>query len=281
MIFCVEGFPAPSNQTIERRMGGVTSGMSMPSAKFPDIEDRGVLITGGASGIGAALVEGFVAQKAKVAFIDIDKPSGDKLVEKLSGAEHKPHFLPADLADIGAAQEAVSRAGEALGSIRVLINNAAWDDRRDIDDLTAEYWQKNHDVNLRPVVFVTQAVLPFMRRGGGGSIINFSSIAYLLNMGDFPAYATAKAGIVGLTKSLAGRLGRENIRVNTVMPGMVLTERQRKLWVSDEAATSFIDRQALKFSLVAEDMIGPCLYLASDCARAVTAQTLVVDGGCI
>ena len=255
--------------------------MPMPNATFPDLEDAGVLITGGASGIGAALVEGFTAQKAKVAFIDIDKTAGDALVAKLAGARHRPLFLPADLADLDAAKQAVSAAGEAFGGIRVLINNAAWDDRKDIDDLTAEYWQKSHDINLRPAVFVTQAVLPFMRKVGGGSIINFSSIAYLLNLGEFPAYTTAKAGIVGLTKSLAGRLGRENIRVNAVMPGMVLTERQKKLWVSEETATAFLDRQALKFTLVAEDMIGPCLYLASDCSRAVSAQTMIVDGGCM
>lgn len=257
------------------------SGMPMPSATFPDLEDAGVLITGGASGIGAALVAGFSGQNAKVAFIDINRSAGDALVAKLAGARHTPVFLAADLADVEATREAVSSAGRALGGIRVLVNNAAWDDRKDIDDLTVEYWQKSHDINLRPVVFVTQAVLPFMRQVGGGSIVNFSSIAFLLNMGEFPAYATAKAGIVGLTKSLAGRLGRENIRVNTVMPGMVLTERQKKLWVSDEAASSFLDRQALKFSLVAEDLIGPCLYLASDCSRAVSAQTMIVDGGCM
>lgn len=255
--------------------------MAMPSAIFPDLENAGVLITGGASGIGAALVEGFAAQKAQVAFVDIDGPAGNALAEKLSDATHKPLFIQADLADVKAIQRAVSTAGEALGSIRVLVNNAAWDDRKDLEELTEEYWQKSHDINLRPGLFVSQAVLPFMRKAGGGSIINFSSIAYLLNMGEFPAYTTAKAGIIGLTKSLAGRLGRENIRVNAVMPGMVLTERQKKLWVSDDAATAFLDRQALKFSLVAEDMIGPCLYLASDCSRAVSAQTMIVDGGCM
>lgn len=255
--------------------------MPLPSAIFPDLEDRGVLITGGASGIGAALVEGFAGQKARVAFIDIDQTAGDALVERLSGTRHKPLFLPADLADIKATQHAVATVGEAFGGIGVLINNAAWDDRKDLEDLTEEYWQKSQDINLRPVVFVTQATLPYMRKSGGGSIINFSSIAFLLNMGEFPAYATAKAGIVGLTKSLAGRLGGENIRVNTVMPGMVLTERQKKLWVSEEAAAAFLDRQALKFSLDAEDMVGPCLYLASDCSRAVSAQTMIVDGGCI
>ena len=255
--------------------------MSLPSATFPDLQDAGVLITGGASGIGAALVEGFAAQGAKVAFIDINQPAGTALAQKLSGARHAPLFLSADLSDIQATRNAVAHAGDAFGDIRVLISNAAWDDRKDLEDLTEDYWQKSHDINLRPVVFVAQAALPYMRRAGGGSIINFSSIAYLLNMGEFPAYTTAKAGIVGLTKSLAGRLGRENIRVNAILPGMVLTERQKELWVSDEAAASFLDRQALKFSLHAEDMVGPCLYLASDCSRAVTAQTMIVDGGCM
>ncbi|MBX9456691.1 MAG: SDR family oxidoreductase [Rhizobium sp.] len=255
--------------------------MTAPSAIFPDLEDAGVLITGGASGIGAALVAGFAAQKARVAFIDIDRAAGEALAADLSQSRHKPHFLPADLSDVTAIRSAVAAAGAALGSIRVVINNAAWDDRKDLEDLSEEYWQKSQDINLRPVLFVTQAALPHMRKAGGGSIINFSSIAYLLNMGDFPAYTTAKAGIIGLTKSLAGRLGRENIRVNAVMPGMVLTERQKKLWVSDDAATAFLDRQALKFSLVAEDMVGPCLYLASDCSRAVSAQTMIVDGGCM
>jgi len=255
--------------------------MALPSAIFPDLEDAGVLITGGASGIGAALVAGFAAQKAKVAFLDIDRSAGEALVAATTDTKHRPVFFHADLTDLDATRSAVEAAGRALGGLRVLINNAAWDDRRDIDELTEEYWQKSQDTNLRPALFVTQAALPFLRAGGGGSIINFSSIAYLLNMGEFPAYTTAKAGIIGLTKSLAGRLGRENIRVNAVMPGMVLTERQRKLWVSDTAATAFLDRQALKFSLVAEDLVGPCLYLASDCARAVSAQTMIVDGGCM
>lgn len=255
--------------------------MSLPSAIFPDLEDAGVLITGGASGIGAALVAGFAAQKAKVAFLDIDRAAGEALAASTSETKHRLLFLHVDLTDLEATRAAVDTAGKTLGGLKVLVNNAAWDDRRDIDELTEEYWQKSQNTNLRPALFVTQAALPFLRAGGGGSIINFSSIAYLLNMGEFPAYTTAKAGIIGLTKSLAGRLGRENIRVNAVMPGMVLTERQRKLWVSDESATAFLDRQALKFSLVAEDLVGPCLYLASDCARAVSAQTMIVDGGCM
>ena len=255
--------------------------MRLPRAVFEDLQDAGVLITGGASGIGAALVEGFAAQGARVAFIDIDGKAGEALVEKLANGRHAPLFLHADLTDIPATRAAISGAGERLGGIRVLVNNAAWDDRRDIEDITEDYWEKSQDINLKPVLFVTQAALPFMRRAGGGSVINFSSIAYLLNMGEFPSYATAKAGIIGLTKSLAGRLGRENIRVNAVLPGMVLTERQKQLWVSDTDAEAHLDRQALKFSLVAEDMIGPCLYLASDCSRAMTAQAMIVDGGCL
>jgi NAD(P)-dependent dehydrogenase (short-subunit alcohol dehydrogenase family) len=255
--------------------------MQWPSAVFPDLEDAGVLITGGASGIGAALVEGFAAQKAKVAFIDIDATAGNSLAEKLGGARHRPVFLHVDLADIAAIRAAVAKAGEAFGSIRVLVNNAAWDDRRDIEDIDEAYWQKSQDINLRPVVFTAQAVLPFMRAAGGGSIINFSSIAYMMNLPDFPAYVTAKAGIIGLTKGLAGRLGRENIRVNAVLPGMVLTERQKKLWISDANAETQLERQALKFNLVAEDLVGPCLYLASDCSRAMTAQSMIIDGGCL
>jgi galactose dehydrogenase len=255
--------------------------MPLPSATFSDLVGTGVLITGGASGIGAALVAGFAAQGAKVAFLDINREAGEALVGELSAGGIAPLFIETDLTDIAATQKAIGTVGEAFGTIRTLINNAAWDDRRDIDEMTEDYWRESLNINLRPVTFVTQAVLPFMRKAGGGSIINFSSIAYLLNMGEFPAYATAKAGIIGLTKSLAGRLGRENIRVNAVMPGMVLTERQKKLWVSEADATAFLDRQALKFSLAPEDLVGPCLYLASDCARAVTAQTMIVDGGCV
>lgn len=255
--------------------------MPLPSARFADLEGTGVLVTGGASGIGAALVQGFAAQGAKVAFLDINREAGEALVGKFPAGGTAPLFIETDLTDIAATQKAVGTVGEAFGTIRTLVNNAAWDDRRDIDEMTEDYWRESLDINLRPATFVTQAVLPFMRKAGGGSIINFSSIAYLLNMGEFPAYATAKAGIIGLTKSLAGRLGSENIRVNAVMPGMVLTERQKKLWVSKADATAFLDRQALKFSLMPEDIVGPCLYLASDCARAVTAQTMIVDGGCM
>jgi galactose dehydrogenase len=256
------------------------AGMVMPSAKFADLEDAGVLITGGASGIGAALARGFAAQGSKVAIIDRDREVASAVVEAIADtAQHIPLFEHADLTDISAAQTAVRNAAEKLGGLKVVINNAGWDDRHDFDTVTEAYWDHNLAINLRPAFFVSQAATPCLRAGGGGSIINFSSIAFMLNMPDLPAYLTAKAGIIGMTKGLAGKLGADNIRVNALLPGMVLTERQKALWVSDAAADAHRADQALKFSLTAEDMIGPCLFLASDCSAAMTAQSLIVDGG--
>lgn len=249
------------------------------SASFPELAGAGVLITGGASGIGAALVEGFCAQGARVAILDKDETAAEALLEKLSARGFAPLFLACDLTRIDTVRACVSEAGGRLGGLKVVINNAGWDDRHDIEAVTEDYWDNNQAVNLKPVFFVTQAALPFLKANGAGSVINFSSIAYMMNLPDMPAYATAKAGIIGLTKGLAGRLGPDNIRVNAVLPGMVLTERQKALWISDGAAAAHRDRQCLKFSLVAEDMVGPCLFLASNAARAITAQSIIVDGG--
>jgi NAD(P)-dependent dehydrogenase (short-subunit alcohol dehydrogenase family) len=254
--------------------------MVMPSAKFQDLDGIGVLITGGASGIGAALAEGFAAQGAKVAIIDRDRNAGLETVRTISDASiHGPIFEQVDLRDVTAAQAAVKRAAEGLGGLKVLINNVAWDDRHDFETVTEDYWNDNIAVNLRPTFFVSQAAVPYLRASGGGSIINFSSISYKMNLPDMPAYMTAKAGIVGMTKALAAKLGPDKIRVNAVLPGMVLTERQKQLWITDEAAEEHRNRQALKFSLTPDDMIGPCLFLASDCSGAITSQSLIVDGG--
>ncbi|MDQ0319343.1 NAD(P)-dependent dehydrogenase (short-subunit alcohol dehydrogenase family) [Pararhizobium capsulatum DSM 1112] len=254
--------------------------MGFPAAEFHDLKGRGVLITGGGSGIGAALVEGFARQGARVAFIDIAKQESNSLVEKLAGeCRFPPVFFHADLRDISSLAAIVEKAAEATGGIQVLINNAARDDRQGLEDVTPESWDENQAVNLKHVFFVCQAVVPFMKRAGGGSIINFSSIAFMLNMGEIPAYATAKAGIIGLTKSLAGRLGPDNIRVNAILPGMVVTERQKDLWIDDSAIAAMLKEQCLKQTLVADDMVGPCLYLASDCSARMTAQTMIIDGG--
>ncbi|WP_275789244.1 SDR family NAD(P)-dependent oxidoreductase [Pararhizobium gei] len=254
--------------------------MAMAAAQFYDLEGCGVLITGGGSGIGAALVEGFARQGAKVAFIDIAEVESRALVDRLTPeVAHVPYFLKADLRNVSDTALTVDRAAEALGSLSVLINNAARDDRQPLEEVTGESWDENQAVNLRHMFFVAQAAVPHMRRSGGGSIINFSSIAFMMNMGDIPAYATAKAGIIGLTKSLAGRLGPDNIRVNAVLPGMVVTERQKKLWIDDATIAAMIEKQCLKQVLVAEDLVGPCLYLASGCSARMTAQTMIIDGG--
>jgi NAD(P)-dependent dehydrogenase (short-subunit alcohol dehydrogenase family) len=220
------------------------------AGRYPDLAGQGVLVTGGGSGIGAALVRAFASEGARVAFLDI-----------------------------AALRAAVEEASGLLGGIRVLVNNAARDDRHDLETVQPDYWDENQAVNLRHHFFAAQAVVPHMREGGGGAIVNFSSIAYLLNMGELPGYAAAKAGIVGLTKSLAGRLGPDKIRVNAILPGMVLTERQKRLCIDEAAMAGCIARQCQKRSLVAEDMAGPCLFLASDASAAITAQTLIVDGG--
>jgi NAD(P)-dependent dehydrogenase (short-subunit alcohol dehydrogenase family) len=247
----------------------------------PDLESASVLITGGGSGIGAALTEGFLRQKARVAFIDIDGDASRALCDRLeteTGA--RPLFLEADLTDIDALRAAASQATDAHGPVSVLVNNAARDDRNDIEDTAPEDWDAGQAVNLRPHFFAVQAVLPGMKAAGRGAVVNFSSIAYMINGGEYPSYAAAKAGVVGLTKSLAGALGPHGIRVNAIAPGMVVTERQLRLWIDEAIIKSHVgNRQCLKERLVAEDMVAPCLFLASDASRMMTAQTLIVDGG--
>ncbi|MBD9648934.1 SDR family oxidoreductase [Ensifer sp. ENS09] len=251
--------------------------MPVPRAQFHDLKDRAVLITGGGSGIGAALVEGFVDQGARVAFVDIDERASLDLVERLAA----PLYIPADLRDIDAVKKAAQTAATALGAIHVLVNNAARDDREPLESVTEESWDESQAVNLRHLFFMSQAIAPHMRQAGGGSIVNFSSIAYLLNMAEIPAYATAKAAIVGLTKSLAGKLGPDNIRVNAILPGMIVTERQKRLWLRDADIAGMQERQCLKRSLTADDLVGPCLFLASACSSGMTAQTMIIDGGAL
>jgi NAD(P)-dependent dehydrogenase (short-subunit alcohol dehydrogenase family) len=249
-------------------------------AQFPELRDQAVLVTGGGSGIGAALVEGFARQGARVAFIDIAEAESRALAERLSATSaHPVSFYHADLRDIASVRSTVAAIESDLESVRVLVNNAGWDDRHDFDTVTEDYWDNSQAINLKQMFFVSQAVAPLMRAAGGGSIINFSSIAFMLNMPDLPVYATAKAGIIGLTKSLAGRLGPENVRVNAILPGMIVTERQMQLWLTDESIARTLDRQCLKHVLKAEDLVGPCLFLASNCSASITAQSIIVDGG--
>lgn len=254
--------------------------MAQQARRDMEFLDHGVLITGGATGIGASLVSAFADCGAKVAFIDINAGAGEALARSLNVSTRNPvTFVQADLRDQDQLAQAVRVAAQATGGLKVLINNAAWDDRHDIDEVTSDYWDANHAVNLKPVFFVTQAALPYLREAEGASIINFSSISYLLNMGELPAYAAAKAGIIGLTKSLAGRLGPENIRVNAILPGMIVTERQKDLWLTEDSISSGVARQCIKRALTAEDLVGPCMFLASSASAAMTAQTIIIDGG--
>jgi len=252
----------------------------MPSARFPDLEGASVLITGGGSGIGAKLTEGFALQGARVAFIDIAAVESRALCDALeTSAGNRPLHIEADLRDVGALRDAVAYAAATHGPATVLVNNAARDDRHAAEDVTVEDWDGNLAVNLRPHFFTMQAVVPGMKQAGKGSIVNFTSTSFMLNMGDLPAYTAAKAGVVGLTKGMAGRYGRDNIRVNAIAPGWVITERQRTLWVDGKNLDSHIARQAIPKMMLPDDIVGPCLFLASDASSMLTAQTLIVDGG--
>lgn len=252
----------------------------MPSVRHPDLAGASVLITGGGTGIGAALTEGFVRQGSHVAFIDIAREASDALCDRLAAETGiRPLFIEADLRDVEALRKAVAAAADAHGPIGVLINNAAVDERHALEDLTVDYWDNNQAVNLRPHVFTAQAVAPGMKAAGKGSIINFTSISYLINHPGMPSYTTAKAGIIGLTKGLAGLLGPDGIRVNAVAPGWVMTERQWKNWVTEEILADHVSRQCIREAMAPADMVGPCLFLASDASRMLTAQTLIVDGG--
>ncbi len=252
----------------------------MPSAKFPDLQGASVLITGGGSGIGAALTEGFARQGCKVSFIDIAEEPSRELVEKVSKSTgNRPLFIMADLRDTEALRSAVAEAASANGAATVLINNAAYDQRHNMKDVTVEFWDENQAINLRPQFFAVQAVAPGMIKAGKGSIINFTSTSFMINSPDMPSYTAAKAGVIGLTKGLAGKLGPDGIRVNAVAPGWVMTERQRRLWVTEKAINAHIEKQCIREAMQPADMVGPCLFLASDASRMLTAQTLIVDGG--
>ncbi len=254
--------------------------MMQIDAQFHDLEGKSVFITGGGSGIGAALTEGFVSQKAKVAFVQRSDASEfcDRLEEEYGT---RPLFIQCDLTDVSKLQAAIGQAVSAHGPIGVLVNNAANDTRHKTEEVTVEEWDANHAVNLRPYFFGIQAVLGGMKQLGGGAIVNFTSVTYLMGLPGMPAYVSANAGIMGLTRALARELGPDNIRINAVAPGWILTERQLRLWASPEALEEFLEKQCLREHLYPEDMVGTVLFLASSASRMMTAQVLAVDGGVV
>jgi NAD(P)-dependent dehydrogenase (short-subunit alcohol dehydrogenase family) len=245
-------------------------------ARYPDLAGRTVFVTGGGSGIGAAFVRAFAAQGARVAFVDIDESASRTLAGELGEAVDYRHC---DVRDIEALQTAIDEAGRALGPVRILVNNAARDDRHAFDQVTPAYWDDNLAVNLRPHFFAAQAAARQMIAAGGGAIVNLGSVSWMRGRPQLAAYTTAKAAIMGLTRTLARELGVHGIRVNSIVPGAVATARQQALWVSPEAEREFLEQQCLKFRLSEHDVARTALFLASDEARAITGHSLVVDGG--
>ena len=245
-------------------------------AIYPSLAGRVVLVTGGASGIGADIVRAFAANRAKVALIDLDRGAGETIAAELPGTM----FLHCDLLDIAALKAAIGIAVRQLGPIGVLINNAANDDRRAVEDIDPAYWDWSQGVNIRHQFFAAQAVHPYMKELGGGSIVNLSSIAWRFGADEMTAYVTAKSAVIGLTRSLSRKFGRDNIRVNAIEPGAVMTEKQRKVWYPTQAAVdAIVNRQILRRMLTGGDIARMALFLASDDARAITKQSFIVDAG--
>jgi NAD(P)-dependent dehydrogenase (short-subunit alcohol dehydrogenase family) len=245
-------------------------------ARYPDLAGRTAFVSGGGSGIGAAFVRAFASQGCNVAFIDIADAPARALADELGPPVR---YWPCDVRDIGALRAAIAEAGRALGPVRVLVNNAARDDRHRFDAVTPEYWDDSQAVNLRHQFFAAQAAAPQMEGAGGGSIINLGSVSWMRGRPDLAGYTTAKAAINGLTRTLARELGARNIRVNCIVPGAIATDRQRALWVSPGDEQRFLDQQCLKFRLSADDVARTALFLSSDEARGITGQNLLVDAG--
>lgn len=251
------------------------------AALYSDLKDKVVLVTGGGSGIGAAIVRGFAAQGCKVSFIDIAREPSEALAAELSAQGHVVRFHHTDLKDIDALRGAVAATAAELGPVNILINNAANDERHATAEVTPEYWDDRIAVNLKHQFFAAQAVLPEMQKAMAGVIINFGSISWMIGQGGMAAYTACKSAVLGLTRSLARDYGAYNIRVNAIAPGWILTERQITNWLTPEALKELELRQCLKRKLAPEDVAKFTVFLASEEAAACTNQHYVVDGGWI
>jgi NAD(P)-dependent dehydrogenase (short-subunit alcohol dehydrogenase family) len=249
-------------------------------AKYPSLQDRVVLITGGGSGIGAEHVAQFAAQGSRVGFIDYDERVSLALVERLtSEGLPAPTFLRADLRSVPEIETAIAQFIAEVGDVEVLLNNAAHDARHKLEDITPEYFDERMAFNIRHLVFCAKAVVPGMKRRGAGSIINFGSFSWRIGAADLPLYVAAKAGIEGLTRGLARDLGSDGIRVNCVVPGWIMTDRQLELWVDDKVKEQILSMQCLKQLVQPADVTRMALWLAADDSRMCTSQFFVVDGG--
>lgn len=252
-------------------------------AKFPSLEGRRVFVTGGGSGIGAAIVTALVEQGAVVGFVDILVDASEALVarlaEHLSAGQRAPLFRRCDITDIPALQAAMAEMAAQLGDFDVIVNNAANDQRHQIGDVSVDYFDERIAINQRPMFFTVQAALEGMKRRGGGSVINFSSMSFHAKNPGYPIYAATKASVIGLTRCLARDLGQFNIRVNTVTPGWVMTQRQIDLWLDEAGEAEIVRAQCLPGKLMPGDIASMVLFLAADDSRMCTGQDFVVDAG--
>jgi len=251
----------------------------MAGAIHPDLKGKTVLITGGGQGIGAETVRLFAAQGSKVGFVDLAAQPSRALVEELTKAGGTVHFEECDVTDIEALKAAIGRIRAALGPITVLVNNAAHDQRHKFSEVTSDYFDDRMRINLKHAFFASQAVIPDMVAAGGGSIVNLGSCSWLMGSDDLTVYATLKSAAYGLTRVLAREFGKDNIRVNCVLPGWIMTQRQMELWLTPEGEETLMRSQALKRKLTPNDLAKSVLFLASDEASGMTSQQIIVDGG--
>jgi D-xylose 1-dehydrogenase len=249
------------------------------AAIYPDLKDQVVLITGGGSGIGEAIVRQFAAQQAKVAFVDVAVEPSRALARELAGAGTPVHFEPCDLTDIPALQRSVAAIRKQIGPIHVLVNNAAHDERHPTEEVTEAIWDSRIAVNLKHQFFCAQAVIPDMKAAGRGSIINLGSISWIIGQGGMAGYTASKSAVLGLTRSLARDFGPYGIRVNAVAPGWIMTKRQLEKWITPEAEAEIMARQCLKRKLEPAEVARFIVFLASEEASACTNQHYIVDGG--
>jgi len=249
-------------------------------AVYPDLANRVVLVTGGATGIGAAMVRAFCEQGARVSFLDILEDEAKKLASELSAAgKGKAHFFRCDLRDRGALETAIQSVGKGIGKVSVLVNNAGNDDRHKFGEVSEKYWNECVELNLRHIFFACQAVFPQMKELGRGSILNMSSIIWRIKQEDAPVYSMCKAAVHGITRTLAKEFGAHGVRVNTISPGAVWTERQMRLWYTPEVEARVMANQCLKVKIQPEDVAELALFLASDASSKCTAQEFTVDAG--
>jgi NAD(P)-dependent dehydrogenase (short-subunit alcohol dehydrogenase family) len=248
-------------------------------ANYPSLRDRAVIVTGGATGIGEAIVEAFAFQEAKVSFLDVQDDAAVTLAARLGRCRNIPVYRHCDLTDIAALQSAIAATANQFGTIDVLVNNAGNDMRHKVADVTPEFWEHTIAVNLKHQFFAAQAVIPVMQRARQGSIINMSSIGWVIPSVHQSVYVTAKAAVVGMTRTLAHEIGSDNIRVNAVMPGAILTERQKRLWLTEEYTSEVLRNQALKRMIRPEEVARLVLFLAADDSSAITSQSYIIDAG--